>query len=127
MIGDGAYVGTPKQEAAQPIKLVRRGHRRGDENAADAAERHALRFFDGSAGGADGAGASEPLGDLHAFVRLGMRPKLDTHGLRTSRHGGDIAIEQIDIDDKRRGRQVFACCLRCHGVHPTPANCSLPY
>ncbi len=46
-------------------------------------------------------GGHDPLRNLHAFMGLGMRAQFDPQTGGTFAHQGDIAIEDVDVDEER--------------------------
>jgi hypothetical protein len=101
MIGDDRDIGAAQKKPAETHQRIGRGQGRGDQYAADPAQGHRLGLADGRTGDADRPGGRDPLSDLHAFMGLGVGAQLDPQGRGTFAHHGDIAIEDVDVDEER--------------------------
>jgi hypothetical protein len=98
---------------------LRRGHDFvGDEDVVDALGRERDRLVDLLHAHPDGSRRPLQSRDGRAFVRLGMRSKPQSRRFRVGRHGGDVALEGIEVDDERRRVD------RVDGVADTGGRCA---
>ena len=105
-----------RRQRRKPLDRVRRGDRRGNEDAGDAAIGKRLRLADLRAADPGGARRKLALRDIDALVGLGMGP--EAHAARGGQpgHRGDIAVERLDIEDEHRRIEVGARALSADEV-----------
>ena len=108
MIGDDGNIRAALQQPAQPLERFTGGQGCRDQDAGDAPQGHGFRFADGGAGDAERARGHDPLPDLDAFMGLGMGAQPDAALARPVGHDGDVAVEDVDIDEKGRRGNVGA-------------------
>ena len=101
MIGNDGDVGAAQKQSSQPVERINGIQGSGDENSRQPAQCHGFGLADRSAGYADRAGGRDPLSDLYTFVRLRMGAERDAHLSRTIPHHRNVAVEIIDVDQKR--------------------------
>src|SRR5205807_4030662 len=90
------------RERDEPGELRAADHLIGQEDVPDARARHHLGLADLGEGEADRPGAHLPARDLHALVRLAVRPELHSGLPGERRPAGDVALEAVHVDDQRR-------------------------
>ena len=82
----------------------------GDVTRIEFDARRRQRFGLAELGAADPVGAGRDLaaGDLRTLVSLGVWPQADPDLLRVRSHVRDVALERIEIDQKRRSLELRA-------------------
>ncbi len=96
------------QDADQTADLLGPHDLGGDQEVPDPGGGHHLRLAHLGHAHADRAGRDLPAGDLGALVGLGVGAKLLAGGRDVGRHLLDVALEAIEVEQKRRGRDLGA-------------------
>ena len=108
MVHDDQGLRLAVEHAQQPPDLLRADHLGGDQEIAHAGGGHHLGLADLGHADADGAGRHLAQRDLRALVRLGVGAELLAGGLHVGGHLPDIALEAIEVEQQRGGRQLGA-------------------
>ena len=86
----------------EPPDLVLAEHGRGQQEAVQPARRHRLGLAQLGAAQADRAGLHLAPADRDRLVRLSVRPQPDAALPRQRRHGRDVVVEGVEVEDQRR-------------------------
>ncbi len=111
IVGDHHQVADVVVQPDQPLDRRRADHRRGDQQGLDAPSGQGLGLAQLGAAGSDSALGDLAPGDLDALVGLGVGSKRDAPFGGEGGHGGDIAVQRIQIDHQDRGVQRRARTL----------------
>jgi hypothetical protein len=74
----------------------------GDQHVGYAGRDERFGFADFLTANADRAVSDLALGDLGTLVTLGVRAKPHIPAANRCSHGGEVALEEVEIDDERR-------------------------
>ena len=94
----------PLRQRAQPSGARTGGHHRvGEEHVVETRGGEHLRLGDGRERQATVGQRDLAARDLHALVRLRVRPQGQPAGSGRPRHRGEVAVEEGDVDGQVRG------------------------
>ena len=99
-VGDHHQAFGGAQQFAQAGELRGRRERRGDQQVGDARSAQPLRLADRGYAMADRAGGALAARDLGGFVGLGMGPERDAALGAEARHGGEVALECVEVEQE---------------------------
>ena len=94
----------------------------GDQDVPDSGRGHHLGLADLGAGHADRAGRDLLVDDGRGLVGLAVRPPLGTARGDIGRHGGDVVIQGIQVDNQCRRIDIAEGTAHERGVHLPDAS-----